>query len=197
MALIQLNYLDWILLKAREQYELLRRYNIPVWVMEPLKGGRLSTLNPKAEAILKEAAPDRSLSSWGMRFLMGLEGVQTVLSGMSSVEQVRDNAATFARPDPLDERERAVLRKAAGLFLSDLGVPCSGCRYCCPTCPAELDIPLLIKGWNERRVSGETWRVAELAQAKGPSDCLQCGVCLEHCPQKINIPVVMRDFSVR
>lgn len=194
MALIQLNYLDWTLLRAREQYGLLRRFHIPVWVMEPLKGGRLSTLNPKAAAILKEAAPDRSLSSWAMRFLMGLEGVQTVLSGMSSVEQVRDNAAAFARPDPLDERERAALGKAADLFLSDLGVPCSGCRYCCPTCPAGLDIPLLIKGWNERRISGETWRVAELRQAKGPSACLQCGVCLKHCPQKIDIPAVMRDF---
>ena len=195
MALIQLNYLDWTVLDAKGQYDLLTAHGIPVWVMEPLKGGRLSTLSPEAAAILKEAAPERSLSSWGFRFLMGLPNVRTVLSGMSTVEQVRENAETFAAPDPLTAREAETLERAAAVFLKDLGVPCSACRYCCATCPAELDIPLLLRGYNERRVSGESWRVAALDTARGAENCLQCGVCRSHCPQKIDIPAVMKELA--
>ncbi|MDO4573118.1 MAG: aldo/keto reductase [Clostridia bacterium] len=195
MALIQLNYLDWTLLNAKRQYEILTERGIPVWVMEPLKGGRLSTLNDKACALLQAAAPDRSVSSWGFRFLMGLPNVQTVLSGMSSVQQVLDNAKTFEAPDPLSAAESETLRRAAAIFMEDLGVPCSACRYCCDTCPAGLDIPLLIKGYNERSVSGETWRIATLSNAKGAEHCLQCGICAKHCPQKIDIPAVMRKLA--
>lgn len=196
MALIQLNYLDWTMLEAKRQYEILTEYGIPVWVMEPLKGGRLSDLNQEAADILRAAAPGRSLSSWGFRFLMGLNHVQTVLSGMSAPEQVADNIRTFGAPDPLNEDEKKALKKAASVFLRDLGVPCSGCRYCCPSCPAGLDIPLLIKGYNENRVSGETWRVAELSgMSHGPEDCLHCGTCLTHCPQKIDIPETMSRFA--
>lgn len=106
MALIQLNYLDWTLLNAKRQYELLTEHGIPVWVMEPMKGGRLSTLNEKASAILKSISPGRSISSWGFRFLQGLPNVQTVLSGMSTIEQVLDNARTFEKFDPLSETEK-------------------------------------------------------------------------------------------
>lgn len=196
MALIQLNYLDWTILEAKKQYELLTARGIPVWVMEPLKGGRLSVLNPKAAGILKEAAPDRSLSSWAFRFLMGLDNVQTVLSGMSSVSQVLDNARTFEKPDPLNERERKALRKAADVFMEDMGVPCSGCRYCCSVCPEDLDIPLLIKGYNEYRISKETWRVAGLMnQGHSPKECRQCGACSERCPQKICIPDIVHELA--
>ena len=195
MAMIQLNYLDWELLNARRQYELLTEHHIPVWVMEPLKGGRLSTLNDKAAAILKTALPDRSLSSWGFRFLMGLPNVFTVLSGMSSVEQVQDNAKTFTVHDPLSSSEKAVLDEATAIFLKDLGVPCSACRYCCDTCPAGLDIPLLIRGYNERSISGEVWKVPQLSITKSASECLQCGTCRSHCPQKIDIPAIMSKIS--
>lgn len=195
MALIQLNYIDWTMLEAKRQYEILTERGIPVWVMEPLKGGRLSMLNDKARAILEAAAPDKSVSSWGFRFLMGLPNVQTVLSGMSSVQQVLDNAKTFEAPNPLSAKESDILRKAVSVFMEDLGVPCSGCRYCCETCPAELDIPLLIKGYNERNVSGETWRIANLSSTKGAGSCLQCGICTRHCPQKIDIPAVMRKLA--
>lgn len=197
MALIQVNYLDWTLLNAKRQYELLTEHGIPVWVMEPLKGGRLSTLNAEAAAILKRAAPERSLSSWGFRFLMGLTNVQTILSGMSTLEQLKDNLTTFAQPDPLTPAEQDALQKAADTFMKDLGAPCSGCRYCCPTCPAELDIPLLIKGYNERNVSGETWRIAKLSSAQGAEKCLHCGACLKHCPQKIDIPGIMGELAAQ
>lgn len=197
MAIIQLNYVDWTLLHAKEQYELLVKHGIPVWVMEPLKGGRLSTLNHKAVEILKEAAPEKSVSSWGFRFLMGLPGVQTVLSGMSDLEQVRENVKTFSEYKPLNAREQQALQQAVSVFLDDLGIPCSGCRYCCDTCPAGLDIPLLIQAYNEYRISGETWKIEGLGGTKGADQCLQCGACRSHCPQKINIPDVLKRFAER
>lgn len=196
MALIQMNYLDWTMLEAKKQYEILTGYGIPVWVMEPLKGGRLSTLNQEAADILKAAAPDRSLSSWAFRFLAGLDNVQMVLSGMSTEEQLLDNVRTFEYIKPLNNREQQVLKQAVSAFIKDLGVPCSGCRYCCPYCPADLDIPMLIKGYNEQNIIGETWRVAELVNRRhGPKDCLQCGSCLSHCPQKIDIPGTIKKFA--
>lgn len=195
MAMIQLNYLDWTMLKAKEQYEILTEHGLPVWVMEPLKGGRLATLNDAACAILKAAAPERTVASWGMRWLMGLPNVQTVLSGMTTLEQMEDNLRTFQSHDPLSPEEEKVLEQAIGAFRKELGVPCSECRYCCSTCPAELNIPLLIKGFNEYRLTGGTWRVEGFSSAAGPEYCLQCGTCLEHCPQRIDIPGVMRQFA--
>lgn len=195
MALIQINYVDWTHLQAKKQYEVLTAHNIPVWVMEPMKGGRLSVLNEKAAAILKEKCPDKSIASWGFRFLMNWPNVQTVLSGMSTVEQVLDNANTFKEYAPLNENEMEVLWKAKNAFMDDLGIPCSACRYCCLTCPADLDIPLLIRGYNEKKVSGNTWRVAFFDSAKSASNCVQCGACLKMCPQKIDIPQIMRKMS--
>lgn len=195
VALIQLNYLDWTLLDAKKQYEILTAHKIPVWVMEPMKGGSLSTLNEEAAAILKAVAPKKSISSWGFRFLQGLPNVQTVLSGMSSVSQVMENAATFDAFQPLDDSEMEALKEASNVFMKTLGIPCSGCRYCCNTCPAGLDIPLLIKGYNEYKISGETWKIGELANAKNASECLSCKVCLNHCPQKIDIPEVMKQIT--
>lgn len=195
MALIQMNYLDWTLLDAKRQYEILKEHKIPVWVMEPLKGGRLSVLNQEAAGILKESEPERTLSSWAFRFLMGFDHVQMVLSGMSTVEQVLDNVKTFEKPEPLSETGQKALRKAAAAFLKEMGVPCSGCRYCCRVCPAGLNIPLLIQGFNECRISGQTWRIAGLDHTAGPETCLKCGACRTHCPQKIDIPGVMCEFA--
>ena len=192
---MQLNYVDWSLLDAKRQYEILTNHGLPVWVMEPLKGGRLATLNDAACSILKEAAPSRSIPSWGFRYLMGLPNVQTVLSGMGSIEMVEDNAVTFHEHKALDEAELAALEKARAAFMDSLGVPCSGCRYCCDNCPESLDIPLLIQCFNEKTIGGEAWKIPGLGQAKGAEHCIQCGACMEHCPQKINIPEVMAKLK--
>lgn len=197
MALIQLNYVDWTLLEAKEQYEILTRHHIPVWVMEPMKGGRLSSLDEASCKILKEAAPDKSISSWGFRFLMTLPNVQTVLSGMSDIDQVLDNVQTFSEMEPLSEEEMEVLWKAKEVFMDALGVPCSACRYCCDTCPAELDIPLLIQAYNEKSISGRTWRLASLRKSKRPDLCVGCGECAKHCPQKIDIPQIMEKMKTK
>ena len=195
MALMQLNFVDWDLLDARGQYEVLTKHNIPVWVIEPLKGGRLAQLNEAGANILKEAAPDRSIASWGLRYVLSLPNVHTVLSGMGSMEMVEDNAGTFHEHRPLSEEERTILERARAAFIDDLGVPCSACRYCCDNCPAGLDIPLLIRAYNEKTISGHNWKVTGLEQSKGAECCLQCGTCTEHCPQKINIPQIMENLQ--
>ena len=195
MAQIQLNYVDWTLLKAKEQYDILLEHQLPVWVMEPQKGGRLSTLNERAAAILKAAEPERSIPSWSFRFLQGLPMVQTVLSGMTTMEQIEDNVDTFSRQEPLNEQELDTLWQAKDAFMGTLGVPCSGCRYCCDTCPAGLNIPLLIQGYNEQRVSGEGWRLSNLKWTKGPEECLHCNTCRQYCPQRIDIPEVLAQYA--
>lgn len=197
MALMQLNYVDWTVQNAKEQYEVIRSHGIPLWVMEPLKGGKLATLNETAAAILKEAAPDRSLASWSFRYLMGLDGVQTVLSGMQNPEVMADNLHTFHHADILSKEEQGALEKAKNAFLSTMGVPCSACRYCCDGCPAGLDIPKLMGMYNECNITGDAWRFTDLEGANGPDACLQCGACTHHCPQRIDIPGVMVKLRER
>ena len=195
MALMQLNFVDWTLLDAKAQYEILTAHKIPVWVMEPLKGGRLATLNDAACKILKVAEPEMSVPSWGFRWLMNLPNVQTVLSGMGSEAMVEDNCATFDAYKPLDAQELAILEQARAAFIDQLGVPCSGCRYCCDNCPEGLDIPLLIRYYNEKTLTGDAWKITGLENAKGADACLQCGACMDHCPQHINIPEVMAKLK--
>lgn len=194
MALIQLNYLDWTLLEGRQQYKILTEHGIPVWVMEPLKGGRLTHLNRKAEDILHAAAPDRSIPSWSFRYLMGLDNVQCVLSGMATPGQVRENAALFREDGRLSPAESEALQQAIAAFKDEFGVPCSSCRYCCPVCPAGLDIPALIQGYNETTVGGEPWKLHQLSQTAGPEACVGCGACAKLCPQRIDIPAVMKQY---
>lgn len=195
MAMIQLNYLDWTVLDAKTQYEILTGHGLPVWVMEPMKGGRLASLNPAARDILSRAAPESTPAEWGFRWLQSLPNVQTVLSGMGSIEMIRANSRIFSDPHPLSAGERVTLQRASDAYFGELGVPCSGCRYCCDTCPADLNIPLLIQAYNERRVSGYTWKVQGLEEAKGPEECMKCGACRTMCPQKINIPEVLAKYA--
>ncbi|WP_033125710.1 4Fe-4S dicluster domain-containing protein, partial [Eubacterium sp. ER2] len=176
-------------------YEILTEHNIPVWVMEPLKGGRLVHLSQEAEDILRAAAPEQSIPSWSFRYLMGLDNVQCVLSGMSSPQEVHANAEVFREGNTLSPAEHTALDRAVNAFRDSFGVPCSSCRYCCPVCPADLDIPALIQGYNELTVGGEPWKLFHLTQIKGPMACLQCGACAKRCPQRIDIPAVMKQYA--
>ena len=195
MALMQLNYVDWTLLDAKRQYEILTAHSIPVWVMEPLKGGRLVRMNEEAKAVLKACRPDRSAPSWSFRFLMGLPNVHTVLSCMAEDWVLEDNLATFQKSDPLSAEELSVLMQAKELYMQNMGVPCSACRYCCDACPAGLNIPELIRIYNETKISGSAWRITVPAGLKGAECCLQCGTCLSYCPQRIDIPEVMKKLQ--
>lgn len=139
---------------AKEKYELLTERGIPVWVMEPVRGGRLANLNDVDEVRLKRRRPEESIASWGFRFLQNLPNVAVVLSGMSNIEQMQDNVKTFSEGNPLSEDEvKLLLDIAEGMKNS---IPCTACRYCCDGCPQELDIPSLLAAYNEVRfIKGE------------------------------------------
>lgn len=192
---IQLNYLDWTLQEAKEKYELLTERGIPVWVMEPVRGGKLAKLGDLTEAKLKEIRPDASTASWGFRFLQELPNVTMVLSGMSNMDQMVDNVHTFSEYKPLSEAEVQLLLDIAECLKDS--IPCTACRYCCDGCPMGLDIPMLIATYNEIRVAAVTnpiMRIEGLAENKQPSACIGCGKCTKVCPQNINIPQVLKDF---
>jgi hypothetical protein len=190
---IQLNYLDWTLQNGKEKYELLTKRGIPVWVMEPVRGGRLANLGETAEKELKALRPDESAASWGFRWLQELPGVKMILSGMSDMAQMKDNVGTFSGGKALDERETEKLYAIADAMKSS--VPCTGCRYCCDGCPKGLDIPMLITTYNDVCVSASMntrMRIDSMPEEKRPAACVACGKCAKVCPQKIDIPDVMK-----
>ena len=193
---IQLNYLDWTLQDAKAKYDLLTQRGIPVWVMEPLRGGKLANPDEAASAKLKALRPGVSTASWALRWLQTLPNVRMILSGMSSMEQMADNIHTFETEQPLTKAETEALSEIAEGMKNDL--PCTACRYCCSDCPQKLDIPRLLSLYNDMRFSlafnvGMT--VDSLAQDKRPSACISCGSCSKICPQKIDIPEAMRHFT--
>lgn len=193
---IQLNYLDWTLQGAKDKYMLLTERNIPVWVMEPVRGGKLCKLPERREEALRLLRPQESIPAWGFRFLQGLPNVQMILSGMSNMEQMIDNIHTFESPSPLSLAESALLFEIAE-ELKD-SIPCTGCRYCCDGCPMGLDIPYLLSSYNEIRYAPNTMsamRVEGLPEHKKPDVCIQCGKCAAICPQKIDVPKALKELS--
>ena len=193
---IQLNYLDWSLQNAKAKYDLLTARGIPVWVMEPVRGGRLAKLTENEAAKLTVLNPEVSSASWGFRFLQGLPNVKMVLSGMSDMAQMEDNLNTFDRRNPLNEQEyEVVMNLAEGMKKS---VPCTACRYCCDGCPAGLDIPLLISVYNDLKFSksvNTSMLIEFMPDEQKPSACLACGKCARICPQGINIPQVLKELD--
>ncbi len=193
---IQLNYLDWTLQDAKAKYELLEKRGIPVWVMEPVRGGRLAQLEAADVEKFRSLRPEESVAAWAFRWLQGLPNVTVVLSGMSDMEQMVDNVKTFSDERPLSaEEEKLVFTIAEGMKNS---LPCTGCRYCCDGCPQGLDIPMLISVYNELRFSEQftvTMRLDALPEEKRSSACVACGACAQVCPQGIDIPAAMRELT--
>ncbi|MCD8361776.1 MAG: aldo/keto reductase [Lachnospiraceae bacterium] len=195
---IQLNYLDWTLQDAKGKVELLNERNIPIWVMEPVHGGKLCSLGEKEEARLKALRADESVPGWGFRFLQDIPGVTVILSGMSNLTQMQENIATFESPEPLSGEEKEVLLDIAEGMKDS--VPCTACRYCTEECPQGLDIPTLIAVYNELRIAPTfttSMRLELLPEDKQPSACLSCGKCAKMCPQSIQIPEVMKDLAAK
>ena len=195
---IQLNYLDWYYGDAKELYEILEEAEIPIMIMEPVRGGKLANLTPEAEAILKEADPEASIASWALRFVMSRPQVQVVLSGMSNLEQMEDNLHIFSETACLTEEEEALVKKAADEFRSKVGVGCTACRYCTPNCPIGLDIPKIISLYNDVKLVNEEWRATfadAMPEGKRPEDCIGCGACTGHCPQSLDVPAVMKEMA--
>ena len=193
---IQLNYLDWTLQDAKGKYDLLTKWNIPVWVMEPVRGGKLASLKPEQEAKLKALRPEESIAAWCFRFLQELPKVKMVLSGMSNMEQMMDNVKTFCTPAPMTKAEMDTILEIAESMKDS--IPCTACRYCCDGCPMGLDIPLLLHTFNDLRFAATTntaMIIEFMEEDKKPSACIGCGACAQVCPQNIDIPGELKNLT--
>ena len=194
-AQIQLNYLDWTLQEAGKKYALLTSRGIPVMAMEPCRGGRLASLGTAVDDLFKQARPTDSVASWAFRFLQTLPNVQVVLSGMSTMEQLKENIALFSRHDPVTAQERELLERAVAAIAEM--VPCTACRYCCEGCPQGLDIPKLLSMYNELRFDNPfllRFTLDAMTEAELPSACIACGACERLCPQGIAVPDILGKF---
>ena len=196
---IQLNYIDWSFQNAKEKVELLKEYHLPVWVMEPLRGGKLAKLSDENEAKLHALRPEEGIPAWAFRFLQTLPEVTMVLSGMSNAEQLKDNIRTFGADKPLTEKEMKTLMEIAGQMTG--GVPCTACHYCTSHCPQGLDIPMLLKLYNEHSFTGGGFlapmALMAVPKEKQPDACLGCRSCEAVCPQQIKISEALADFAAK
>ncbi|MBP0959015.1 MAG: aldo/keto reductase [Oscillospiraceae bacterium] len=195
---IQLNWIDWKMQNAKAKVEMLKGQGIPVWVMEPVRGGKLATLEEEYANELKTLRPDATPAEWSFRFLQSIPEVVVTLSGMSDMKQLIENIATYGEEKPLSEKETEKLFSVADAMTSKTTLPCTACRYCTTHCPMELDIPNLIDLYNEHVYSGGGFlapmAIGSLPDDKKPSACLSCRACEAVCPQNIKISEMMSDF---
>lgn len=196
---IQLNYVDWSLQHADEKVALLNERNIPVWVMEGVRGGRLVSLPEDAASKLRALRPDESVVSWAFRFLQSVKGVTMVLSGMSTMDQVKDNVAIWSEDKPLNEEEFKAITDVGLALFANGALPCTACHYCVSHCPMGLDIPHLITLYNEFSYSGKgfitSMNLQVLPEGKRPSACIGCHSCTAVCPQQLPIPETFAKFT--
>ena len=196
---IQLNWLDWKFQDAEGKVKLLREHNIPVWVMEPLRGGRLARLSDEEAAKLAALRPDEAPAAWAFRFLQAIPEVTVTLSGMSNLEQLKQNIATYETDAPLNGEEWKALMSVADDMLGRKILPCTACHYCVSHCPQGLDIPSLLSLYNEHCVTGGGFLAPMALMAvpkdKQPSACIGCRSCEAVCPQQIKISEAMADFT--
>jgi predicted aldo/keto reductase-like oxidoreductase len=194
---IQLNYIDWDACDAKTQYDILTKSQLPVIVMEPLRGGALASLNRDTASLLKKANPDKSVASWALRFAASFSNVMTVLSGMSSIDHVLDNAETMNTFAPVSNEEKEIISKVAALYNVAGAIPCTGCRYCMD-CGHGVDIPRVFSTYN--RYCMEKNRVdfansyITLNERQRAHNCVGCGKCVKQCPQNIMIPKQMKEI---
>ena len=202
---IQLNYADWEnpVVQSGRLYEILRSRGVPIVVMEPVKGGTLATLTPELEARFKAVRPEASIASWALRFVASLPGVMTVLSGMSSSEQMADNLRTFARFEPMTDAEKAVVEEVRRIIMSAEQIGCTACRYCTDGCPKNIAIPDVFRAVNTMKLYHEEFRPKSfykglVAQGHGrAADCVGCAQCEGVCPQHLPIIKLMKEASAR
>lgn len=198
---IQLNYLDWSFQKAKEKVEQVAAYGIPVWVMEPLRGGKLATLEGEYEQRLKGLRPEETVPAWAFRFLQTIPNVTMVLSGMSNMEQLQQNIQTYAEDKPLNDIEMEVLLGIADDMVKKIVLPCTACRYCTTKCPKGLDIPMLLEMYNEDCFTGGGFlapmKISSMPEDKRPGACVGCRSCEAVCPQQIKISEALADFAAK
>lgn len=199
---LELNYFDYRFQNAKGKVQLLDEWNIPVWVMEPIRGGQLAALSPEAADKLKKARPDEDIPAWAFRFLQTIPSVTVTLSGMSNMEQLKANISTYAESKPLNEAEMQLILGIADEMIGRTTVPCTGCHYCVSKCPKGLDIPFLLKQYNEAMVAGAGEFIApmalsSIAEDKQPECCISCHSCEKVCPQTIKISEELNKFATK
>lgn len=200
---LQINYADWENpgIRARECWEIARKHGKSVTIMEPVKGGALADPVPEVQEILKTANPNVSLASWAVRFAASLDGIITVLSGMSDIEQMKDNISYMKDFKPLSEDEQAVIRRAQNMIEGDKAIPCTACHYCTDGCPKNIPIPEIFSVNNRQRGNAAFRGRREYTiatQGKGrASDCIGCGQCENACPQQINVITRLKDCATQ
>lgn len=195
---IQLNWLDWSFQDAKAKVKLLREHNLPIWVMEPLRGGKLASLSEEDSEKLTRLRPDEDVPAWAFRFLQSIDDVAVILSGMSDMDQLQDNIRTFETEKKLNREEMDTLFDIADKMVEKSVLPCTACRYCTSHCPNGLDIPTLIELYNEHKFTGGGYiapmTLQTIPQDKQPSACIGCRSCEAVCPQQIKISESMADF---
>ena len=195
---LQLNWLDWEFQGGKEKAALLQEWNIPIWVMEPLRGGKLAALPEEDAAMLRTFRPSESVPGWAFRFLQGIPGVTVILSGMSDEAQMADNLRTFETDEPLKAEEASALLALASKMTKRTALPCTACRYCTSHCPQGLNIPWLLELYNEHVFTGGGFlapmALMSLPEDKKPSACIGCRSCEQVCPQQIKISEALKDF---
>ena len=196
---LQINYLDWNFQDAKGKVGLLRERGLPVWVMEPVRGGSLASLKPEYEERLRALRPGETIPAWAFRFLQSIPEVTVTLSGMSNLEQMQQNIATFGEDKPLSAQEMDALLAIADEMVKKIALPCTACRYCTTHCPQGLDIPHLLALYNEHAYSNGGFiapmAVSAIDEDKRPNACIGCRSCEAVCPQQIKISEAMADFS--
>lgn len=203
-VLLQINYLDWEDegIESKKCLEVAKKYNTPVMVMEPYKGGFLADVPEEAEKIMKQYNPDRSVVSWAMRFVANLDGVCMVYTGASNLEQLESNIYEFKNADPLNDEEMEIIKQVSEIITSNITVDCTKCRYCIDSCPEDINIAKIFDLYNKHKIlEMDEWtplgnaylNYTKLDGVGIASDCIECESCIEECPQVINIPEVLKD----
>lgn len=196
---IQLNYMDIEHQQGMEGYDILTEKDIPVIIMEPIKGGSLAKFNDEVEGLLKQHNKDVSIASWAFRWVGSLPNVKVILSGMSTMEQVEDNIRTFANFEPLNQEEHQLISKVREEILALSKVECTSCNYCMP-CPHGVDIPRNFRVYNGHSMYKNDgyvkWVYGSMKNEGKSSDvCIECGECVPKCPQQIEIPTQLSNFT--
>ncbi len=193
---LQINYLDWedARVQSRRCLETARRHGKPVIVMEPVKGGTLAKLPPNAEHLFR-AYSNASAASWALRFAASREGVMMVLSGMNTLEQLKDNTETMRDFRPLSEEELRRCERVRAILTNDIKIPCTGCRYCTDGCPQHIAIPDLFAAYSKGAEKAEYSRVLEHSARAG--DCVRCGSCEKHCPQHLPVRELLEEVAAK